>query len=316
MSINPSTQYPGRITAPDANYTYGSSKNESAPGVGDGTPYEIARANDIFGFQQALLRAAGIVPNGSAETQLVSEYMQAIVELASGRAYNYDESGVVNAYVLDLRTNQQGPRSLYAGLEAEFIPTIDSTGASTVNVNNLGVKALVNNAGSALLFHDLVNTRSYRIRYDGAAWRVTNLALITSGNWAPKLWDNTNSDAEGQTYNAQEGTWTRVGNRGFITGYLGVNSLGTLNAAEQVRIAGIPFTSNTSSETNGSVSMGFGSSLALPGADNNISGSIFPNTTYIRCYVWDSVAGPSPLTIGQLSAGGILVFQGQYPILV
>ena len=72
MAINPNTKYPGRITAPTLDYPYGSSKNETSPGAGDGTPYELARADDIFGFQQALLAAASITPGNNAETALVS----------------------------------------------------------------------------------------------------------------------------------------------------------------------------------------------------------------------------------------------------
>ena len=53
MAINPSALFVGRITAPDANYPLGSSKDETSPGAGDGTPYVKARADDLFGFQQA-----------------------------------------------------------------------------------------------------------------------------------------------------------------------------------------------------------------------------------------------------------------------
>lgn len=169
MAINPSTKYPGRIVAPDANYTYGSSQDESAPAAGDGTPYEKGRANDIFGFQQALLKAVGIVPSGNSETQLVSEYLQALVEIVSGRAKNYDESGVANAYVLDLQTNQQGPRSLFVGLEVEFTPSNNNTLASTVNVNGLGVKNLYY-GGEALDGGELLTTRKAIIIYNGTEW--------------------------------------------------------------------------------------------------------------------------------------------------
>jgi len=68
----------GRITAPTAAYPYGSSKNETAPGVGDGTPYFEGRANDVFGFQQALLSKAGVTPSGNADTALESQYLRAM----------------------------------------------------------------------------------------------------------------------------------------------------------------------------------------------------------------------------------------------
>ncbi len=78
MAINPLTAFVGRITAADVDYPYGSSKNETTAGAGDGTPYEKIRADDIFGLQQSLLDEAGIVPSGDAETVPDSQYKEAI----------------------------------------------------------------------------------------------------------------------------------------------------------------------------------------------------------------------------------------------
>ena len=83
MALNPSTNstMAGRITAPDANYPYGSSKDETSAGAGDGTPYFKARADDIFGFQQWLLNQAGIVPSGNADNVNVSDYGDALIDI-------------------------------------------------------------------------------------------------------------------------------------------------------------------------------------------------------------------------------------------
>lgn len=142
MALNPSTNATmvGRVTAPNAAYPYGSSKDETAPGAGDGTPYFKARADDIFGFQQALLATAAIVPSGNADRVGASQYLQTLVEIASGRAFNYDESGVVDAYVLNARSGQEAPKTLFDGLVAVFTPGTPNTGAATVNVAGLGVK--------------------------------------------------------------------------------------------------------------------------------------------------------------------------------
>ena len=153
MALNPNTNatMTGRVTAPDVNYPYASSKDETSPGAGDGTPYFKGRADDLFGFQQALLKAANIVPNGNADTAVLSEYMESLVEIASGRAVNYDESGIVNAYVLDVKTDQQGPRSYFDGLTVVFYPTNSNTGASTVNVHSLGIKNITDTASGGEL---------------------------------------------------------------------------------------------------------------------------------------------------------------------
>jgi len=143
MALNLETKYPGRITASDANYDYGSSKDETAPGAGDGTPYEEARANDVFGIQQALLKISWIVPSGNADTQIASQYLQALIELAMGRATNYDESGAAEGYELEVQTNQQAPARVFDGMIADFIVGNTNTGASTVNLAGLGVKDIV-----------------------------------------------------------------------------------------------------------------------------------------------------------------------------
>lgn len=88
MAINPNVEYAGRVTAPNADYPYASSKNETSPGAGDGTPYELARANDIFGFQQAILSEAGIVPSGNADTALLSEYLNGLKTILRSNSIN------------------------------------------------------------------------------------------------------------------------------------------------------------------------------------------------------------------------------------
>ena len=140
MAINISTDgnFTGRFTAPSAAYPFGSAKNETSAGAGDGTPYILIRANDIFGFQQALLESAGIVPSGSADTALVSEYGQALVEIASGRAITYDDSGDDTDYVADLKTDQQGPRSYFPFMQAQFVIGNTNAGAATVDINGNG----------------------------------------------------------------------------------------------------------------------------------------------------------------------------------
>lgn len=139
MAINPNTNatMSGRITAPDADYPYGSAKDESSPGAGDGTPYFRARANDIFGLQQALLRLAGIVPSGNAETARNAQYLSALIQLAMGRAELYDDTGAADAYILALRTNQQAPLGRFEGMRVTFTPDNTNTGASTVDISEL-----------------------------------------------------------------------------------------------------------------------------------------------------------------------------------
>lgn len=81
MAINPGDLYPGKTKAPDTDYPYGSARNVTTPGDGTGTPWEAALVNDIFGFQQAILDAAGVVPTGTPDRVGASQYLQALIDI-------------------------------------------------------------------------------------------------------------------------------------------------------------------------------------------------------------------------------------------
>lgn len=170
MALDQNAQYPVGTIGPNANYPEGEAVNSSAPGALDGYPWEKEGVNDLLGFQQALLRAGGVAASGNPDTAVLSQYLQMLVEIASGRAINYDESGIADAYVLDLQANQQGPANLFIGLEARFIPGNTNTGASTANVAGLGVKNIKTKDGNDPQAGDLLATEFAKLRYDGVSW--------------------------------------------------------------------------------------------------------------------------------------------------
>jgi hypothetical protein len=96
--------------------------------------------NDIFGFQQALLMAGAIIPNETSEKVSDSQYLQAIIALASGVASYYEDTGAADAYVFDVIGDSQGPADYYDGLVVRGQIENTNTGASTLNVAGLGVK--------------------------------------------------------------------------------------------------------------------------------------------------------------------------------
>jgi len=145
LITNPS--FAGRITGVSPDYPYGSSQNQTAPGAFDGTPWIEIRSNDIFGMQQSLLASAAIVPSGTADTSPVSQYVQAIVEIAAGRAITATEgASAANAYVVDVSTDQQAPQTLFDGLRVEAVLAAANTGAATLDAYGLGVKTITGSA--------------------------------------------------------------------------------------------------------------------------------------------------------------------------
>lgn len=205
MAINPSTNanMVGRHTPPDANYIYGSAKDETAGGANDGSPFFKGRSDDVFGFQQSLLRAAGITPSGTADTALLSEYVQAIVEIAMGRAALFVDSGAADAYVLDPSPNQQKPRSLFDGMRVTFVPGNDNTGASTANVVGIGAKTIAN-ASTGFIKANLRTELLYRSATDD--FIIWNTARYVSGDSGFEI---TNGDIR---------QWGNTGNLGDTSG--------------------------------------------------------------------------------------------------
>ena len=95
MALNPGTNttMDGRITSPTTAYPYGSAKDETTPDAADGTPYFKARADDVFGFQQALLREASIVPTGNPDTAITSQYLTALKSIITSGTLIWARTG-------------------------------------------------------------------------------------------------------------------------------------------------------------------------------------------------------------------------------
>lgn len=124
MAINPNDRYPGQTTAPSADYPYGGARNQSVPGDNTGTPLEADLVNDIFGFQQALLAEAGIVPSGTPETATASQYKDALDSI-----YQRKDTGYQLANIEIIDTAGSGTYTVPAGVRALRIFAIGGGGA-------------------------------------------------------------------------------------------------------------------------------------------------------------------------------------------
>lgn len=87
MAIQPSTQFlPAQILPPSAQYPFGSARNVTSEGSGDGTPWEAVLLNDFWGFFQKLLYDAGMTPNGFSDDVTSSQYFDALQTLLGAPA--------------------------------------------------------------------------------------------------------------------------------------------------------------------------------------------------------------------------------------
>lgn len=81
--INLEEQFSPRVNPADANYPFGSIKDNTSPGANYGTPLAAVWGNDWEGFAQAAMTEAGITPSGLPDTAQDSQLLEA-VKFAAG----------------------------------------------------------------------------------------------------------------------------------------------------------------------------------------------------------------------------------------
>lgn len=109
MSINPETQYPGKIAPSDADYPYGSARNITTPGDGTGTPWEAAIVNDLLGWQQEILDRASIVPSGTPDKVGASQYMVGLDILLKSKFETLTGGTVISSMSADVAFSKYTP---------------------------------------------------------------------------------------------------------------------------------------------------------------------------------------------------------------
>lgn len=82
MGLIPSSRYPAQTDIAGA-YPQGKARNATTQGDGTGTPLEKDWVNDIWGFLQALLANASIVPSGSPDQVGASDYLAGVQFIAN-----------------------------------------------------------------------------------------------------------------------------------------------------------------------------------------------------------------------------------------
>jgi hypothetical protein len=78
----------------------------------------------------------------------------------------YTGGGTADAQTLTKIGTKQAPAFLTDGMRVRWRPSVNNTGAATINVNALGVKSIVLEDASALAAGDLSTTRDALARYD------------------------------------------------------------------------------------------------------------------------------------------------------
>lgn len=170
MALDPSSRYPVQ-TDSAAGYPLGKARNAGSFQDGSGTPLERDWVNDIWGFQQALLDAAGIEPSGDPDEVGASQYLEAIQSLIAGAPYEPDApehwpdpepttvSGALDRLAADLHSNRPEIIDDFSGVlvndEASTPHIISDSGVWLLSSSNSpaiqGLSGDVNNGACGVL---------------------------------------------------------------------------------------------------------------------------------------------------------------------
>lgn len=88
--------------------------------------------------------------------------------------YAGQDTGAANAYLITFAPGQPIPAAYVAGMGVKFKALVTNTGASTINVNGLGVIAIKRANGSALAAADITSGGIVELTYDGVNFQMQN----------------------------------------------------------------------------------------------------------------------------------------------
>lgn len=142
---------------------------------------------------------------------------------------------------------------------------------------------------------------------------VENLVAggVEHGTCTPTIQDNSESDAEGQTYSNQYCHYSKIGEMVFFVIRINVTSLGTLDTGQQVYVAGLPFAPN---QENFGGPVYWASDFNIAVADRTVMWSMFDSLTgqTLRLYEWANTTSTTWLLLSELSGDGELAISGWY----
>jgi len=127
------------------------------------------------------------------------------------------------------------------------------------------------------------------------------------GSWTPNFTDQSGSDAEGQTYSAQIGTYTKIGNRCLFSMNLINTGIGSLTTTNSGRFGQLPFAMPALE----GYSVATATSAVIAQGTNFTAGSEAGQTFIVMSY-WNSTQGAIGAKVSELSVGISICISGQY----
>lgn len=125
--------------------------------AGDFNSFNEELENAVLSTDQSLDVAGGPDTNLNMLGNAIAAYANA--------GSTYQDSGSTNSYILAISSNLKSVTKYYDRMSVRFKPGSSNTGPSTVNVNNLGVKNIVDEIGVALVANTIIINRYITLTY-------------------------------------------------------------------------------------------------------------------------------------------------------
>jgi hypothetical protein len=265
--------------------------------VGDGTTDPVAESGATLrtsiglgtgnNVEFAALSIDYVNINGRIITSTSGDFS---IDASSGNAIRLNDAGADADVIMETDTNTSA-FMLNAGANTLTI-SVDTTlsGLLTIEGGQIAFPATENASAGANVLDD-----------------------YEEGTWTPTMVDLSSSD-ESQAYSTQTGRYTKIGNRCYIQGRMGLTSLGSLTTSQQARIAALPFTPANVSEATNPINFSSGTGLALANASESVVGYVGQNDPHVTLSNWDVTTGTSDLLLSEVSADGFFIFSGWYEV--
>lgn len=200
-------RYAPAAVAPTTDYPLGSIKNDSVPGADDGTPLEKDWGNNVEGFHQALMAEAALTANGTADTAIASQLLDAVKIVAASvvktqmRTVFYP---VGTYYGND--TDPTNPATLFGfgtwvRVEGRALMGCDGTGAGAFGTpgSQGGALTHMHTAAGTALTIDQIPAHSHSVLTDGSG-SLDMQSMVSSDNADEGYGGLTGSIGGGQTH--------------------------------------------------------------------------------------------------------------------
>lgn len=131
-----------------------------------------------------------------------------------------------------------------------------------------------------------------------------NVSPIT-GTFTPTICDSSLSDAEGQTYTANSGYFSKTGNLVWFNLVINVSSIGTLTTSQGVRINNLPYASSLTSIAGQGTFPVYATGLSTTAGQAIQANLIAAGDQHLELVWWDATNGCTPTLFTDLGTGSL-----------